>query len=805
MYRSWHMAILTLALSCPLAPADELPSAMDLCKYQTAIRNQGGRDVCPYFPPVAALEAAFCRAGHKVDLSAEHLIWLRNVTAGGTNDQRDVAENLISTLGGGNGMGVLNTYAVCRDRDLPYHGNYTESQIGKSPTYEGFGLEKYDWSKPFSQFVLNRWNLDPRQLPPQARANAKYRIEKFATMPPQDLKNPQKFEEILASEHEIIFTVTLHEDIHHVDAAQPVWRRQPGSPAIGNHFMLMVGYDSKRKFFIVKNQWGPTNYSAQKKQLAKEWKDIVQYDGYTLMDYNYLAECGEGHYITEVASIDSPGHVAQRALGQWEVALQHKDQSLMTGVLCWRRLPDKPAGAKSFNRRIGDLVTKEGKSFRVNADLKGDGTKPYQVTLHIDFVKGTLPGDSTDGMAWEGTLTLPEEGKASLNLHGTAGSKEELWGVPAAEVQMKATLVEDRNLLKKITVASEHQVGEVYHLSWQDEQQGFPANLWWSRFTPDGKAFLAGGDAGPKGEIRLWDVASGKLLQQFVPGGKPWFNGGLFLPDGKQLLTWYSTETNLFLWNVGTGKLVRKLAGPVANPLTVAVSPDGKRYLAGGNDKAIQVYDIDTGKALAKLEGHDDKCYGLFSPDGKWILTYSPDKTLRLWNADNGKLLHKLEGHTEACSGVFSPDSKQVLSYGPDKTLRLWDAVTGKAVRTFDGPTDEVTFASFLPGGDRIVAGGKDRTVRIWEAQSGKVVHKFDLGGKLGESPTVALCPDGRRLLISNDNKTVHILDLATGKFIEVQRYENATGAQGFSISPDGRYAATGSFRAGVYLWRLPD
>jgi hypothetical protein len=179
MRSSRCIALLTLAAYCTPAPvgraSDGVPSqpgrlapAMDLCKYQTAIRNQGGRDVCPYFPPVAALEAAYCRAGHKVDLSAEHLIWLRNVTAGGDSGKLDVAENLISTLGGGNGMGVLNTYSICRNQDLPYRGNDSEAGMGRSPHYKGFGLEKYDWSKPFSQFVLNRWNLDPRQLPPQA-------------------------------------------------------------------------------------------------------------------------------------------------------------------------------------------------------------------------------------------------------------------------------------------------------------------------------------------------------------------------------------------------------------------------------------------------------------------------------------------------------------------------------------------------------------------------------------------------------------------------------------------------------------
>ncbi len=457
----------------------KLPWTFDLLKYQTAVRNQGERDVCPYFPPVAALEAAYGRAGEKMELSEEHLIWLRNVTAGADSGKRDVAENLVSTLGGGNGMGVLATYAICRAQDLPYRGVVDQ---------RGFGLEKYDWSKPFNQFLLNRWNFDPHQLPPAARANAKYAIGKYVTMPTKDLRDPRKFEEILASEHEIIFTLMLHDDIHHLDPTQPVWRRKPGSPRIGNHFMLMVGYDSTRKFFIVKNQWGPTNYSGQKARLAAGWEDIVRYDGYTLVDYNYLTECGEGHYITEVVPVDSVRFNPQRALGQWSITFKRNNQSVMKGVLCWRRLPSDESGKlaipliadlvktasptwtpaphlqtklKQADLRIGDLVTEDGQEFRVNASLNGDGTGLYKVSLHIDFNTGAIPTNSNGGTAWAGTLALPKDGTGSMNLNPVTGSKQTLWGVQASDLQITAALVSDKNLLKamsppKSVIAGDH-------------------------------------------------------------------------------------------------------------------------------------------------------------------------------------------------------------------------------------------------------------------------------------------------------------------------------------------------------------
>ncbi len=344
-------------------------------------------------------------------------------------------------------------------------------------------------------------------------------------------------------------------------------------------------------------------------------------------------------------------------------------------------------------------------------------------------------------------------------------------------------------------------VGLVYRLTWTDQEQRKNAHIGWSLFTPDGKTFLAGGDAGPKGRIRLWDVATGKQLQQLTPGGDPWFNAGVLLPDGKKLLAWYTLDSNLYLWELATGKLLRKFAGPGPGPRSVAVGGDGKHFLAGGNDKVLHLYDFETGEEVARLAGHDDKCDGVFSPGGRLVLSFGPDRVLCLWDADNGELLHRLEGHTAACTGLFSPDGKQVLSYGDDRTVRLWDAATGAVVRSFAGPTDEVIGAAFVSGGEKIAAWGKDQSVRIWERGSGKLLHQFDLGGKAGTWPNVALSPDGRRLLVHR-HPTLYVLDLATGK--EVQRFDNAVRATGFSFSPDGRYVAAGSHRAGIYLWLLP-
>jgi WD40 repeat protein len=171
---------------------------------------------------------------------------------------------------------------------------------------------------------------------------------------------------------------------------------------------------------------------------------------------------------------------------------------------------------------------------------------------------------------------------------------------------------------------------------------------------------------------------------------------------------------------------------------------------------------VETGQEVRRMEGHTGWCGGSFSPDGKQALSWSVDKTLRLWDVATGKEVHRLEGHTrEVCGAFFLPDGRQVLSYGLDNTLRTWDLAMGKEVR-------------------RLVLSNNHCAIR-W----------------------LAVTPDGRRFLTNHTDFTIRLHDLASGR--EIHRFDvpHEASPQGLSISPDGRYAADGSWRGFVYLLRL--
>ena len=277
----------------------------------------------------------------------------------------------------------------------------------------------------------------------------------------------------------------------------------------------------------------------------------------------------------------------------------------------------------------------------------------------------------------------------------------------------------------------------LYAVPWLDEQQGFAAHLWQTEISSDGRLFLAGGDTGPAGAIRVCETATGKQVQSLIPGGEPWFFYAKFLPGSNFVVASYNKLNELFLYDIASGRIIRKFVGHEAPDPHFAISSDGARILSWSKDKTWRLWDVATGNEIRKVEGHAEGEAAVFSPDGTRILTFNAGSTLRLWNVETGKELQKLEGHTQPATGCFSADGKQVLSYGPDKTIRLWDLASGKQIRQFEGPTAPVRFAGFVADGQLVVGNSStgdrdppgspiDMKYRIWDAKSGKLLREID-------------------------------------------------------------------------------
>jgi hypothetical protein len=279
-------------------------------------------------------------------------------------------------------------------------------------------------------------------------------------------------------------------------------------------------------------------------------------------------------------------------------------------------------------------------------------------------------------------------------------------------------------------------------------------------FLPDGRRVLSGSDDAC---LHLWDAQTGKEVRRFT-GHIQRVMSVAASPDGKRALTGGQDGT-VRLWDLEAGKELRRFTGHGNWVLHVAFSADGKQALScsgghwdlswkNGADPTARLWDVETGKEIKRFEGHTGLVFHVaFLSGEKQIVTSSTDRTVRLWDVKTGKEVRKLTGHTnEVWHTAVSPDGKRLLSGSMDHTLRLCDAGTGKQLRVIKA---DMGFAqvAFTPDGKRFATRswyGADRGVRLWDLKTGQEVHRF--GWDEGWPTAFAISRDGKQL-VTGDNR----------------------------------------------------
>src|SRR5262249_49033207 len=236
-----------------------------------------------------------------------------------------------------------------------------------------------------------------------------------------------------------------------------------------------------------------------------------------------------------------------------------------------------------------------------------------------------------------------------------------------------------------------------------------------------------------------------------------------------------SHDGTIRVWDLEAGKELKQLEGHQDTVYSLAVSPDGKSLLSGGEDHTVRLWDIETGKEVRRFEGHEDKVRAVaFSADGKQALSGGlfSDPSLRVWDVKTGAELSKyviggaaqrpdpastyfgsgfgpktgglVARHFSYMDGIssvaFSPDGKLALAGCLDNKIHVFELATGQE-RLLEGHTQQVLGAVFTPDGKRILSASYDQTVRLWDVESGKEVCRF-LGHTNWVWP-VAVSPDG--------------------------------------------------------------
>ena len=281
-----------------------------------------------------------------------------------------------------------------------------------------------------------------------------------------------------------------------------------------------------------------------------------------------------------------------------------------------------------------------------------------------------------------------------------------------------------------------------------------------------------------KGEVRLWDIASGSML------ASPWPQMGTdpggpisFSPDGSRLLAitsnWVGESAQL--WNVKS-LFAKSRALPNSGGIRGAqFSADGRRIYSftldrdwhgeSGEPITPEARKVEVGKEIIFVPVDEKRMYS------ERFLSGDIPKPMERRTTRFDIATREVERRIPASEkGNFAPQSapsligsQHILSYSNDHRFfvsnnnalkkgergeaRVWDA-TGKPITPPLPHKGHITHASFSGDANFLVTVCEFEQVQVWDVKSGEpVTPPLRNGGPVLQA---TLCPKGRRLIIVN-------------------------------------------------------
>jgi WD40 repeat protein len=300
------------------------------------------------------------------------------------------------------------------------------------------------------------------------------------------------------------------------------------------------------------------------------------------------------------------------------------------------------------------------------------------------------------------------------------------------------------------------------------------------------------------GRLRLVDAATGNVRWdvQACRGSRPVIRSVSMSQDGRVVASVGDSEECWKLWDAASGDL--RMTG---------ARHDGTGACICKANRSGRRKSLDEG---CPVQAHTSGLHAVAFSPGQRLATGGMDRAVILWDAQTGKAERVMHGHTHRISSLcFSAKGERLASGSWDTSIRVWDVTSGALLRTLSQPQTQGAVALVLwvhfsdtdklfSSHEAIPSVGDDTiVVKQWDVDSGEMIRIFE--GCI----FAAVSPDGRMIATASDQgaQDVLLVDSESGVLRVRMVGHNHEVISAFFSKEDGSKLVSGCSDGECMVW----
>jgi WD40 repeat protein len=193
--------------------------------------------------------------------------------------------------------------------------------------------------------------------------------------------------------------------------------------------------------------------------------------------------------------------------------------------------------------------------------------------------------------------------------------------------------------------------------------------------------------------------------------------------SGKRVAV-YKSDNSLSLYDITTGKLIRKIGDKKIFLQQLALANDGHTIAAADFLGGVELWDMDQGAKTEEVPANAGLATSIiFSGNGQILAIGNADGRVTLVDVSAGKVIRQWPAHQQSIPALAFSSNDEYLAAGSwDKTISVWEVKTGTRIALLSGHTNWVTAVAFDRQSGHLVSGGSDGLVNTWDVPTGKCI-----------------------------------------------------------------------------------